>query len=53
MLKLHEYRETGQGEDEKEQEKMFLCIKKLNNMVVPWKQKAEIKKWLISYIISV
>lgn len=39
--------------DEKEREKSFLCIKKLNNMIVSLdKQKAEIKKWLISYIIS-
>jgi hypothetical protein len=57
MLKHFEYQTENKDRiesDEKEQEKMFLCIKKLNNMVVPLeKQKAEIKKWLISYIISV
>jgi hypothetical protein len=57
MLRHLEYQIENKNlidSNETEREKSFLCIKKLNNMYISLdKQKAELKKWLISYVICV
>lgn len=57
MLQQFKYQEENEEmleQNEKQQELLFQCTKKLNNISISIeKQKVELKKWLISYVISI
>lgn len=57
MLQQFKYQEENEEmleQNEKQQELLFQCTKKLNNISISnEKQKIELKKWLISYVISI